>query len=106
MRLNVAHLIRRYSRRRECFNDDLCLAINTWSGIARFFRPIIVDRGPLDHRINGISIRDGIRQSFQNYDSRTTAEDSAVGFGIKGSDVSVGGQDAAPVMEIAGRVRH
>ena len=77
VRLDVLDRVRVDVGDRERFGDCLGLPVDTGRQIAGLVRTVVVDRGTLDHRVDMVTIGDGIRQPTQHHESGATAENGS-----------------------------
>ena len=70
--------------------DDLGVATHTRGGEADFFRTIIVECRPLDHRIDAVAIAHRILHTLENHRARTIAKNRALRLLIKRPAMPVG----------------
>ena len=70
MRLNVGNGLRRHTRQRHRFGCCFGLTINGRGQIAGLARPVVVDRGAEDHRLDIIAVGQRVGIAAQDYQSR------------------------------------
>jgi hypothetical protein len=66
-------------------------------------RPVVVERGGQDHRVDGVTLVDCVLQSAQHQAGAAAGEDHAGGRGVEGAHPAVGRQRAVGHMGIAKR---
>ncbi|GAA2464865.1 hypothetical protein GCM10010422_01710 [Streptomyces graminearus] len=55
---------------------------------------VVVDGAAADHAVDGVAVRDGTGEGFEDDDAAALAADVAVGAGVEGEAAAVGGQSA------------
>ena len=77
--LDVADAVRLDAGIGQRFHDGVGLAVDAGRRVTGLFRAIVVDRRTLDHGMNGVAVREGVRQSLQHQDAAAAAEHRAIG---------------------------
>ena len=62
---------------------------------------VVVDRRAQDHGVDVVAVGQGVGQALQHHDPRALAVHRALGRGVEGAAVAVGGEDAVGLVEVA-----
>ena len=106
VRFEIANLARRDPRRGEGVADHRGLPFGARRGEAHPRRAVVVDRRAEDHRVDEVSIGDGLGEALEDDRGHGVAADGPRGAGVEGAAPSVGRGDPPLQREGAGDRRH